>query len=85
MALTNYLLQTPINLLLFCQFGLGLMGKVRMAACLLITTAVFATQVLFSRFWLSRMAMGPMEWIWRWWTYGTRPPFRLARAERRQN
>ncbi len=78
MALTNYLLQTPINLLLFCSFGLGLMGKVRMAGCLLITTAVFAAQVLFSRLWLSRMAMGPTEWIWRWWTYGTRPPFRIT-------
>jgi uncharacterized protein len=85
MALTNYLMQTPINLLLFCAFGLGLMGKVRMADCLLITTAVFTAQVLFSRLWLSRMAMGPTEWIWRWWTYGTRPPFRLALAERPQN
>jgi uncharacterized protein len=85
MALTNYLLQTPINYLLFCGFGLGLIGKLRMAGCLLISTAVFAAQVLFSRFWLSRMAMGPTEWIWRWWTYGTRPPFRLARAECTQN
>lgn len=84
MALTNYLLQTPINYLLFCAFGLGLMGKLRMAGCLLLTTVVFAAQVLFSRLWLSRLAMGPMEWLWRWWTYGTRPPFRLAQAERAQ-
>ena len=39
-----------------------------------------AAQVFFSRWWLSRFRFGPMEWLWRWLTYGRRPAMRLAPA-----
>lgn len=78
MALTNYLIQTPINYLIFFGFGLGLMGRLGMAACLIISAAIFVVQILVSRLWLERYSMGPMEWLWRWWTYGLRPPLRRA-------
>jgi hypothetical protein len=40
------------------------------AATYAYATCLFAAQVLFSRWWLSRHAQGPMEALWRRWTYG---------------
>lgn len=76
MALTNYLIQTPVGYYLFCGFGLGWMGKVGPAGCLAISVLLFASQMVVSAWWLKRFRMGPMEWLWRWWTYGARPAFR---------
>lgn len=81
MALTNYLLQTVVNYLLFCSFGLDLIGEVGVAGCLALTLAVFVAQLIVSRWWLEAFDFGPFEWLWRWWTYGARPPLRKrARA-----
>ncbi len=72
MALTNYLTHSIFFVLLFYGygFGLGLLGKVGAAACLVLAIAIFSMQILFSRWWLSRFAFGPMEWLWRSLTYG---------------
>jgi uncharacterized protein len=78
MALTNYLMQTAINYLLFCGFGFGLIGKVGVAACLALSLGAFVIQLLMSRWWLASFDFGPFEWLWRWWTYGVRPPLRHA-------
>jgi uncharacterized protein len=32
--------------------------------------------VIASRWWLSRYRYGPIEWLWRWATYGKRPAMR---------
>lgn len=77
-ALTNYLLQTPVCYLLFCGFGLGLMGQVGPFGCLWISALIFICQTVLSGVWLRHFQMGPVEWLWRWWTYGTRPPFRIT-------
>lgn len=79
MALTNYLMQSALGTLFFYGYGLGHWGMPR-AQQLLYVLAVFALQVLLSRWWLSRFRFGPIEWLWRWITYGTRPPLRLAAA-----
>ena len=72
MALTNYLLQTVCNYLLFFGFGLGLMGRIGVAGCVLISAGVFLAQIGLSQWWMSRFHFGPVEWLWRWWTYGER-------------
>jgi uncharacterized protein len=36
---------------------------------------VIAVQTLFSTWWLARFSMGPVEYLWRWLTYGKRPNF----------
>ncbi|MCT8136917.1 DUF418 domain-containing protein [Anaerobacillus sp. CMMVII] len=69
MALTNYLLQTVICLLLFYGYGLGLYGKVTPEVGLLITFVIFATQIFFSKFWMERFNYGPLERVWRMFTY----------------
>ncbi|SFP74999.1 DUF418 domain-containing protein [Salibacterium halotolerans] len=73
MALTNYLLQTVICLLLFYGFGLQLFGTMGAASGFLITLVIFSTQTAFSYLWLTYYSHGPMEKLWRLWIYR---PFR---------
>ncbi len=72
MALTNYLSQSVIASLFFYGYGLGHWGAGRAWQALFVIV-VFALQLLISRWWLSRFRYGPMEWLWRWATYGRRP------------
>jgi len=70
MALTNYLAHTVLNLLIFYGYGLGLLGKVGTTFCVVLSLAVFALQIVYSRWWLRRFRFGPAEWLWRTLTYG---------------
>jgi uncharacterized protein len=70
MALTNYLMQTVLGILIFYGIGLGMGGRVSMVGFESIALAVFIVQVLWSRWWLKRFHFGPMEWLWRSLTYG---------------
>ena len=47
------------------------------AAWFVVWALLFGAQMAFSRWWLSRYRFGPMEWLWRWMTYGARQPMRL--------
>ena len=76
MALTNYLLQSLVASLVFYGYGLAMWGRVGYAAMVALAVAVFALQVVASRCWLGRYRFGPLEWAWRWLTYGRRPPMR---------
>jgi uncharacterized protein len=78
MALTNYLLQSAVSIWLYDGWGLGFVGKLPPSRCVALTLAVFALQVPFSRWWLSRFRFGPAEWLWRSLTYGRAQPMRLA-------
>jgi uncharacterized protein len=78
MALTNYLGQSLVCTLIFYSYGLGWFGQVGKAAGLLLAVLIYAAQVSFSRFWLSRFLYGPMEWLWRLLTYLRQPAFRRA-------
>lgn len=80
MALTNYLSHSAINYLLFFGFGLALIGRVGVAVCFGLSVAVFVSQILLSRWWLTHWNYGPFEWLWRWWTHGARPSLRRAVA-----
>lgn len=75
MALTNYLLQSLICAVYFHGYALGHWGMPR-AQQLVFAAVVFAAQVAFSHWWLSRFRYGPLEWFWRGYTYRQLPPFR---------
>ncbi|QPD00162.1 DUF418 domain-containing protein [Qipengyuania soli] len=85
MALTNYLMQGLAYA--FVLFGIGpglaLGGKIGTSIVVLICLAFFAFQMAFSAWWLARYRFGPMEWLWRWLTYGGSAPAmrRLAPAQ----
>lgn len=74
MAFTNYLMQSVIFGWLFYGYGLGLFGKLGVAAALAIGTGVYILQGVFSAWWLQRFFYGPVEWLWRSAMYGRRQP-----------
>ena len=65
MGLTTYLIQSVFLALIFYGVGFGLMGRVGHAAATGLGLAFFGLQVLLARWWLARMTMGPVEWLWR--------------------
>ncbi|MBD3762056.1 DUF418 domain-containing protein [Rhizorhabdus sp.] len=73
MALTLYLGQSLMGALIFSGFGLGLWNSLSWPALWLVALAILAVQALFARAWLRRFRYGPIEWLWRWGTYGKRP------------
>ncbi len=77
MALTNYLMQSVICMFVFYGFGLGQWGMLR-AGQVLFVIAVYAAQIAFSQWWLARFRYGPMEWLWRSFTYRQVPPLRIV-------
>lgn len=79
MALTNYVSQTVMLLVLFYGVGFGLVGRVGALYCVLIAVAFFVVQCLLSRWWLNRFRFGPLEWAWRSLTYGRIQALRVSR------
>ena len=78
MALTNYLIQSPIIILILTGAGpgLGLVGTVGTSTYVAISIVVFAGQMIASHFWMKAFAYGPAEWVWRALTYQTWPNLR---------
>ncbi|MFC3885159.1 DUF418 domain-containing protein [Bacillus songklensis] len=74
MALTNYLSQTIICIILFV--GFGFYGKISLAAGTLICLLIYVLQITFSYIWLKRYKFGPTEWLWRSFTYGYFQPMK---------
>ena len=75
MALTNYLAQSLICATVFYGYAMGQWGMPR-AQQVLFVLAVYAAQIVFSHWWLSRFHYGPMEWVWRGFTYWQLPQLR---------
>jgi uncharacterized protein len=69
MPLSNYLLQSVAMSLLFYGYGLGWFGQVSPFWFPAIAAGFVVFQVLLSRWWLQRFAQGPLEWLWRKFTY----------------
>jgi uncharacterized protein len=80
MALTNYLTQTVVMLLIFYPYGGGLIGRTGPAFGLAVAIVVFGIQMVVSRLWLTHFQFGPMEWVWRSLTYGTPQPMKIRPA-----
>ena len=75
MALTNYLSQTVLGVLVLTTL-LGDVGSVNRSAVLVFVFAVWALQLWWSQAWLSRFLFGPAEWLWRVATYRSGQPLR---------
>lgn len=69
-ALSNYILQSIIGILLFYDVGLGLGKHLGLALLTLFVVVIFLFQVIISDLWLKRYKYGPLEWLWRVLTYG---------------
>ena len=80
MALSNYILQTVVCTWLFNGYGFGLFGKLERYQMPLIVIGTWILSVVFSVIWLKYFRFGPVEWLWRSLTYGTRQPVLLGRS-----
>lgn len=76
MALSNYIGASVIGTLFFFGYGLGYWGQVSRPGQMAFVLVVFALQLLFSKWWLSKFRYGPLEWLWRAATYWQWPPLR---------
>ena len=75
MALTNYLMQTVLGLIVLGAL-LGDADFVNRCVVLVFVIAVWAVQLWWSQAWLSRFLFGPAEWLWRVATYRRLQPIR---------
>ena len=71
MAFTNYLMQSLVFSLVLSGFGLGMARHWDFAALVAFGLAFFfVVQLPLSRWWLSHHEQGPLEALWRRFTYG---------------
>lgn len=77
--LTNYLMQTIICVILFQ--GPDFSGKWGPAAAFIFSVPIFATQCLLSAWWFRRFEQGPMESLWRYFTYPSAPKKEAEQAQ----
>ena len=70
MALTNYLTQTIVFTTLINGYGFGFFGKIPQWGYFPIALSFYAVQCLFSIWWMKQYRFGPMEKVWRVFTYG---------------
>ena len=80
MALTNYVGQSAIAMLIFRGVGLGLGGTMGPTLYLPLGIAIYLAQLAVSRAWLARFDYGPLEWFWRMLTYGAVIPLRKPQS-----
>ena len=76
MALTNYLAQTVIGIIVLR--GLFDSADLTRSWLALFILAVWAVQLWWSQAWLSRFRFGPAEWLWRCATYRRWQPLRAS-------
>jgi uncharacterized protein len=72
MAFTCYLGQSFVLSFVFYGWGLGRFGRMSAANGIVLAIAIYAAQAIGSALWLRRFRFGPLEWVWRSFTYGRR-------------
>jgi uncharacterized protein len=80
MALSAYVGQTVIGVLIFFGFGLGLLGRFGNSVTIPMGLGLFVVEVWACRVWLERFRFGPLEWAWRSLTWLRLEPFRALPA-----
>ncbi len=81
MALTNYLTHSVVALVIFVF--LGWWGAMQRHQLYYVVFAVWAVQFALSPIWLRHFHFGPVEWLWRYLTYGKKPAFAKKPPPRR--
>lgn len=72
-ALTNYLAQSLVGLMLFTGVGIGLAGQLSPPILVVLAVLVFVVQAVLSSLWLNRHRYGPAEYLLRSFTNWSRP------------
>lgn len=69
LSLSNYLFQSIVSTTIFYGYGFGFYGSVSTFYGLLLTITIFIIQILLSKAWIKKYRIGPVEWLWRSFTY----------------
>lgn len=77
MALSNYILQSIIGIVLFHDMGFGLWNELARHELYYVVFGQWVVMIAFSVWWLGQFRFGPLEWVWRTLTYGSRQPMAL--------
>lgn len=77
MSLSNYILQSIICTFLFYSFGFKLFGTISYTIGAFIVIGIFSVQLFASHLWFKSFRIGPLEWVWRWGTYGRKPQLKI--------
>jgi len=71
MALTNFILTyVPYSFIVY-GWGLGLWGQVTPTQMFMVWLVQMPLQTVFSVWWLNHFQFGPVEWVWRSFTYNS--------------
>ncbi|MBT2581709.1 DUF418 domain-containing protein [Planococcus sp. ISL-109] len=70
MSMTIYITQSILATSIFYSFGFGLYGQVGLLTGTLIALGIFVIQLIFAELWFVKFTRGPIEMLWRRWTYG---------------
>ncbi|ARF18266.1 DUF418 domain-containing protein [Sporosarcina ureae] len=70
MAFTTYIMQSVFATMIFYSYGVGLYGKVDIVTGTWLAIGIFAIQLIVAQVWLTKFRMGPLEAVWRKWSYG---------------
>lgn len=84
MALTNYLLQSVVAIVIFYGVGFGWGQEMGPVYFIPISVGIYILQVIFSHGWFKYFQYGPLEWVWRQLTYGKRLPLRKKIADNKK-
>ncbi len=69
LSMSNYLMQTIICTTIFYGYGLGLFAQLGVLNGIFLGLLIYSLQATFSRLYLKRWKMGPVEKLSRIWTY----------------
>ena len=75
-AFSNYIGSSALALAVFSGWGLGLFGQLGRLQLYGVMLVFWLIMLGWPKYWLARFRHGPLEWLWRCLTYGTRLPLR---------
>lgn len=79
MALSNYISQSLVGVLLFYGLGFGWGCSFGLVYVKLTAFVVFVLQIAICKWWLRYFRFGPLEWVWRMLTYGRYFQFKVTK------
>ncbi len=69
MSLTNYIMQSVILSVIFYGWGFGLFGQTKVTTLVIIALIVYLVQVILNTIWFKYYDQGPLEKLWRRFSY----------------
>lgn len=69
MSLTNYITFSVVFTSLMYSYGFGMFASFEPRQLIIIAVIFFIIQVILCKIWLQYFRYGPLEWIWRKYTY----------------